>query len=225
MRVDLPDLEDLLRQAIENIVVAEREVCDEDGRWYAMQVRPYQTETNRIEGAVLTIHDVDAQRRALEKSREAADLSAGMNKVLGALLTGRPLERVMRVVLSEAAATVGASVSVVLMRAGEAWTVRYALGGSDGILGRTLSDDEVPQATMAETTRAPVAVQSGEGSSQLLPEGYGDSDVVVAPLGTGPRVSGVLLLAWRRSERSPAEAQIDFVNKVGAIVSLALAEA
>jgi PAS domain-containing protein len=223
LRVDVTDLEELLQQAIENIAVAEREVRDEDGRWYAMQARPYQTETNRIEGAVLTLRDVDEQRRALARSRQAADLSAGMNEVLTALLAGHPLERVMRVVLFEAIATVGASVGVVLMRAGDAWEVRYAQGGSEGIVGRTLADDEVPQATMAETTRAPIAVQSGEGSSQLLPPGYGDSAVVAAPLLADGQVRGVLLFSWQQPEQAPDEAQVDFVNKVGGLVSLALA--
>ena len=223
LRVDLPDLEDLLRQAINNVAVAEREVRDEDGRWYAIQVRPYQTETNHIEGAVLTMRDVDEQRRAVLRSREAAELSAGMNKVLAALLAGHQLERVMRVVLAEATSAVGASVGVVLMRAGDEWQVRFAHGGSEGIVGKTLGDDDVPQATMAETTRAPVSVQSGEGSSKLLPPGYGDSAMVVAPLATGAQVHGVLLLAWPQPEEPPNEAQVDFVNKVGAIISLALA--
>jgi hypothetical protein len=109
------------------------------------------------------------------------------------------------------------------MRAGDAWEVRYAQGGSEGIVGRTLADDEVPQATMAETTRAPIAVQSGEGSSQLLPPGYGDSAVVAAPLLADGQVRGVLLFSWQQPEQAPDEAQVDFVNKVGGLVSLALA--
>ena len=111
------------------------------------------------------------------------------------------------------------------MRAGAKWQVRCAQGGSKGVVGKTLRDDEVPQATMAETTRAPVSVQSSEGSSLLLPPGYGDSAVVVVPLVTGALVHSVLLFAWPQAVEPPNEARIDFVNKVGAIISLALGKA
>jgi two-component system CheB/CheR fusion protein len=70
LRIDVPDLEALLSEAVDSVALKERDVQDEQGRWYAMQVRPYQTSDNRIDGAVLTLFDVDEMTRrfAAEKS-------------------------------------------------------------------------------------------------------------------------------------------------------------
>src|SRR5207249_1259238 len=52
-RINVPDLAELTRNAIATGSMAEREIQDEEGRWYRMQVRPYRTADDRIEGAVL----------------------------------------------------------------------------------------------------------------------------------------------------------------------------
>ena len=79
-------------RVIEDISVAEREVRDEQGHWYSMRIRPYQTEENRIEGAVLTLVDVDELRRSLADFKQAARAQRGHEPgALGA--AARPLTR------------------------------------------------------------------------------------------------------------------------------------
>jgi two-component system CheB/CheR fusion protein len=63
LRIEVPDLEALLTEVIDTMAMKERDVQDSDGRWYAMQVRPYKTLDNRIDGAVVTLFDVDERRR------------------------------------------------------------------------------------------------------------------------------------------------------------------
>jgi two-component system CheB/CheR fusion protein len=72
LRIDVPDLEQLLREVIDSMALKEREVQDEEGRWYAMQVRPYKTLDNRIDGAVVTLVDIDETKR-LFAEREAVE--------------------------------------------------------------------------------------------------------------------------------------------------------
>ncbi len=67
LRLDVPDLGALLANVIENITVEERELRDEQGHWYSMRIRPYQTEENRVEGAVLTLLDVHELRTTLAR--------------------------------------------------------------------------------------------------------------------------------------------------------------
>ena len=67
-RLQLDDLADLLRDVIDNAIVRDRGICDEQGRWHSMRVRPYQTEENRIEGAIITLVDIDDMRRALDRA-------------------------------------------------------------------------------------------------------------------------------------------------------------
>jgi two-component system CheB/CheR fusion protein len=63
-------LEQLLTQAIDSISVQHREVCDAQGRFYSLTVRPYKNIDNRIDGAVLALFDIDDVRRHEEKAQE-----------------------------------------------------------------------------------------------------------------------------------------------------------
>src|SRR6185295_5596649 len=47
------DLEALVHEVIDTVTVREREVQDVQGYWYSLRVRPYMTQDNRIDGAVL----------------------------------------------------------------------------------------------------------------------------------------------------------------------------
>ena len=66
-KINVSDLEPLIREVLDTLIVQEREVTDQDGRWYRMVIRPYKTAENKIEGATVTLFDVDAiKRRELE---------------------------------------------------------------------------------------------------------------------------------------------------------------
>ena len=73
LRVDLPDLEALLGEVIDTGALRERDIQDEQGHWYEMQVRPYQTTDNRIDGArrdPLRHRRVEAQPHRSETHRD-----------------------------------------------------------------------------------------------------------------------------------------------------------
>jgi two-component system, chemotaxis family, CheB/CheR fusion protein len=72
LRVDVPDLEELLGDVIDTMTLKERDVQGDDGRWYAMQVRPYVTLDNRIDGAVMTLFDIDEMKRMLAAEKSIA---------------------------------------------------------------------------------------------------------------------------------------------------------
>jgi len=73
LSIDVPDLESLLREAMETLTVQEREVETRDGRWYSVRVRPYRTTDNKIDGAVISFIDIDTIKRGLEEAKEARD--------------------------------------------------------------------------------------------------------------------------------------------------------
>jgi two-component system CheB/CheR fusion protein len=57
--IDVPDLENVLQEVIETLSTRERKVRDREGREYLLRVRPYRTTDNKIDGAVLTLIDMD----------------------------------------------------------------------------------------------------------------------------------------------------------------------
>jgi two-component system CheB/CheR fusion protein len=64
--LDVEDLETLAREAIRHAAPQEREVRTNEGGWQVLHVRPYKTWDNRIEGAVISLQDVDALKRTLD---------------------------------------------------------------------------------------------------------------------------------------------------------------
>jgi len=62
--VVIPDLERMILTAIDSVSMKEREVQDQEGWHYLMQVRPYKTADNKIDGAVITFLQKDQQPAA-----------------------------------------------------------------------------------------------------------------------------------------------------------------
>jgi len=61
--IDVPDLEDILREVIQTVSTRERRIIDKDAHEYSLRVRPYRTADNRIDGAVITLVDIDGKKR------------------------------------------------------------------------------------------------------------------------------------------------------------------
>src|SRR5213596_1042139 len=57
--IDIPDLEKLLLEVIETLAMRERRVTDREGREYSLRLRPYRTTENKIDGAVITLVDIN----------------------------------------------------------------------------------------------------------------------------------------------------------------------
>jgi two-component system CheB/CheR fusion protein len=71
--LDVEDLESLAHEAIRRATAQERQVRTKEGGWQMLYVRPYKTWDNRIEGAVISLQDVDSLKRSLDQTREYAD--------------------------------------------------------------------------------------------------------------------------------------------------------
>jgi len=69
-QVEIPNLETLLRTSIDNLSVIEQEVRDREGKWWLLRIRPYRTQENKIDGAVLTMLDVDELKRSAIRTEE-----------------------------------------------------------------------------------------------------------------------------------------------------------
>src|SRR5487761_182155 len=71
--IDFPDLDKFVSEAIEKAIDRRQEVTDRRGRWYSLLVRPYKTAENRVEGAVLTLMDIDELKSEAAESRNYAE--------------------------------------------------------------------------------------------------------------------------------------------------------
>lgn len=69
--INVPDLDRQIADVVETLVVRESEVQDREGRWYRLQIRPYKTTDNRIDGAILSLVDIHAMRLAVGEADQA----------------------------------------------------------------------------------------------------------------------------------------------------------
>ncbi|HEV2176359.1 MAG TPA: PAS domain S-box protein [Terriglobia bacterium] len=70
--LDFPGLETMVSEAIESMGVKEREVQDRRGRWHSLRARPYKTSENRVEGAIITLIDINEVKTQATEARAYA---------------------------------------------------------------------------------------------------------------------------------------------------------
>ncbi|MGH7779032.1 MAG: CheR family methyltransferase [Candidatus Binataceae bacterium] len=70
---DLQNLDGLLAESIHDERSSEREVQNRRGHWYSLRIHPYRTSSNVIDGAVIYLVSIDAQKQALEEIRIAEE--------------------------------------------------------------------------------------------------------------------------------------------------------
>ncbi len=80
--LDIEDFESLLRETLDHLKIQTLEVLDHRGRWYLLQIRPYKTAANKIEGLVLTLADIDALKRSLREVEEAGNYAQAIIETL-----------------------------------------------------------------------------------------------------------------------------------------------
>ena len=80
--IDCPELEQLILESIDTVSPIEREVRDQNGRWYSLRIRPYKNVENKIDGAVLTLFDVDVPKRSEQRARLAKEFTDALMDVI-----------------------------------------------------------------------------------------------------------------------------------------------
>ena len=69
--VEVPDLDELIGGVIETLAPKELEVQAKGGHWYSLQIRPYRTTDDKIDGAVIVLSDINEAKQATERIEKA----------------------------------------------------------------------------------------------------------------------------------------------------------
>jgi two-component system, chemotaxis family, CheB/CheR fusion protein len=69
--VDVPNLDELIAGVIETLAPKELDVQAKDGHWYTLQIRPYRTTDDKIDGAVIVLADINEAKQASERIEKA----------------------------------------------------------------------------------------------------------------------------------------------------------
>jgi len=73
LNVDVDSLDDHISEVLATLLVKEMEVVDRAGRWHRMQIRPYRTVDGKLDGAVISLTDIDVLKQAAGSATAALD--------------------------------------------------------------------------------------------------------------------------------------------------------
>lgn len=71
----VPQLEQILLRVIDTVTSEEHEVQDLQGYWYSVQIRPYKTLDNKINGAVIAFLDINDMKKSLLQAELARNFA------------------------------------------------------------------------------------------------------------------------------------------------------
>jgi two-component system CheB/CheR fusion protein len=76
--INVSDLENILSEVIETLGTLERKVTDKEGHPYSLRVRPYRTADDKIDGAVITLVDIEFGREGdvVKSHRQTKDAAS-----------------------------------------------------------------------------------------------------------------------------------------------------
>jgi two-component system CheB/CheR fusion protein len=66
LSISISDLSAKILEVTESVNIKELEIQDKAGRWYNLQIRPYKTIENVIDGAVLVLIDIDSLKKTVD---------------------------------------------------------------------------------------------------------------------------------------------------------------
>lgn len=76
--IDAPDLQPAIAKVLDSLQPWEGEVKDLEGRWHSLNVLPYRTQDNKIDGVVLALMDIHAIKSASEQMRQSSEFFRGV---------------------------------------------------------------------------------------------------------------------------------------------------
>ncbi|HEU5060846.1 MAG TPA: ATP-binding protein, partial [Kofleriaceae bacterium] len=73
LNVAVDSLDGHISEVLESLQVKELEVVDRAGRWHRLQIRPYYTVDGKLDGAVISLTDIDRLKQAAGEATAALD--------------------------------------------------------------------------------------------------------------------------------------------------------
>jgi serine phosphatase RsbU (regulator of sigma subunit) len=218
-------MEQDLRSVLDTLTIVERQIESKDGRWFIKRIMPYRTLDGNVDGVVVTFSDVTPLKLLEGELRTREALGHALNEISAEISASLDTEPVLPAVVKKASAAIGVGAGMITVRENGLWVVQQAFGLHHLRRGMQFTDEDSPYMRLVEEARAPVAIQDvhldGRMSDSFAVE-HGMRSVLGVPLTSGGEFVGVLSLICTTGITVFSDAHIDFANKLGIAVSLAL---
>jgi PAS domain S-box-containing protein len=172
--------------------------------------------------------DVAKLRESLERIEQRARLADALNEVDSAIGSRLGLDEVLSRVVALAGTALGADQTAVALLDGDGWVVRQMDGPPNELLGAKMDHEAYPLGIAALETRAPVAVPDTTADPRVDPDlaaRLGLRAALAIPLLDRGRAAGALFFSYYGGPREFTPAELEFGDRLGTSVSIALENA
>lgn len=175
-KIDHGTLPGLAEKVLHTLETVQEEVKTQDGRWFLLQMRPYRTVQNYIEGVVITLVDISVQLHAEQLAETRATQQAVVAELGMSALRGMPFDELIDVAVRQIAAILDVEYTKILQLHPDDSQLQLVagVGWEEGLVGTALVD--------------------GGTNSQAGFTLHSDKPVIVEDLATEKRFHGPALL-------------------------------
>lgn len=151
-------------------------------------------------------------------------LCMDLNNIMMLINSSHDVDEILHKVMEESCKALDCESARIAMREGENWVIRYVNNLPDDLIGQAFTDEELPHAALAMTTRKPVAIDDAlhdDRTNTGMMASFGIKSVLVLPLVDKDVVTGTLLFGYHSRSISFTDAETDYAG--GMAIGLAIA--
>jgi PAS domain S-box-containing protein len=135
---------------------------------------------------------------------------------------------ILHMVVEESCRALGCESAQIAMREGDNWVITSVKNLPDSLIGRSFTDQELPHAALAMTTRKPLAIDDvfhDDRTNPEMMESLGIKSIMVLPLLERNVVTGTMLFGYHSRGVSFVEPELDYAGRMAIGVAIAVRNA
>jgi len=155
-------------------------------------------------------------------------LCLALNDIMIPINFSHDVDEIFHKVMEESCKALGCESARIVMREFDNWVTRYVSNLSDELIGRSFTDEELPHAALAMTTRKPVIIDDAYHDYRTnngMMETIEIRSVLVFPLIEMDVVTGAMMLDYHSRVLSFSETEIDYAERMTTGIAIAIQNA
>ena len=158
----------------------------------------------------------------------AHQLCMDLNDIMMDINASRNVDDILHKVVAGSCKALGCESARIAMREGGKWIIRFVSNLPAELVGRSFTDDQLPQAALAMTTRRPVAIDDAfhddRANSEMM-KSLGIRSIMVLPLMEEDVVIGTLSFGYHSRAVCFTKDEIDYGERMATGIAVALQDA
>ncbi len=158
----------------------------------------------------------------------AHQLCTDLNNIMMIINSSHDVDEILHKVVEKSRQALDCDSAQIAMREGDNWVIQYVNNLPDDLIGQAFTDEELPHAALAMTTRKPVAIDDAlhdDRTNSGMMASLGIKSVLVLPLLEKDVVTGTLLFGYHSRAISFTDAETDYAGRMSIGVAIALQNA